>query len=67
LARWGGRSLRWLAGFPVSDATNSYRMYDAALVQRTEIESDGDFVRPGYEQGNPEFRQKPQRDQNRAG
>ncbi len=43
LARWGGRSLRWLAGFPVSDATNSYRLYDAALVQRTEIESDGGF------------------------
>ena len=31
LARWGGRTLRWLAGFPVSDATNSYRLYDAAL------------------------------------
>ena len=43
LARWGGRSLRWLAGFPVSDATNSYRMYDAALVRRTTIESDGGF------------------------
>jgi hypothetical protein len=43
LARWGGRSLRWLAGFPVSDATNSYRMYDAALVRRIRIESDGGF------------------------
>jgi hypothetical protein len=43
LARWGGRSLRWLAGFPVSDATNSFRLYDAALVQRLEIESRGGF------------------------
>lgn len=44
LARWGGRSLRWLAGFPVSDATNSFRLYDAALVQRTAIESRGGFT-----------------------
>lgn len=43
LARWGGRSLKWLAGFPVSDATNSYRLYDAGLVQRTAIESTGGF------------------------
>lgn len=43
LARWGGRSLRWLAGFPVSDATNSYRLYDADLVRRTRIESTGGF------------------------
>ena len=43
LARWGGRSLRWLAGFPVSDATNSYRLYDAALVRRIQIESTGGF------------------------
>jgi dolichol-phosphate mannosyltransferase len=26
LARWGGRSLRRLAGFPVSDATNGFRL-----------------------------------------
>lgn len=43
LARWGGRSLHWLAGFPASDATNSYRLYDAALVRRTEIRSTGGF------------------------
>ncbi|HET9555032.1 MAG TPA: glycosyltransferase [Anaeromyxobacteraceae bacterium] len=43
LSRWGGRSLRWLAGFPVSDATNSYRLYDAALVRGMEIESTGGF------------------------
>jgi glycosyltransferase involved in cell wall biosynthesis len=44
LARWGGRSLRWLARFPVSDATNSYRLYDADLVRRTPIESAAGFV-----------------------
>lgn len=44
LSRWGGRSLKWLAGFPVSDATNSYRLYDAALVREIEVESAGGFV-----------------------
>lgn len=43
LARWGGRSLRWLAGFPVHDATNSYRLYDADLVRSLTIESTGGF------------------------
>lgn len=43
LARWGGRSLKWIAGFPVSDATNSYRLYDAALVARTPLESTRGF------------------------
>jgi dolichol-phosphate mannosyltransferase len=43
LARWGGRSLRWLAGFPVSDATNSFRLYDARLIGRTVFESSGGF------------------------
>lgn len=43
LSRWGGRSLRWLARFPVSDATNSFRLYDAALVGGLELESTGGF------------------------
>ncbi len=43
LARWGGRSLRWIAGFPASDATNSFRLYDSDLVRRTSIESIGGF------------------------
>ncbi len=43
LSRWGGRSLKWLAGFPVSDATNSYRLYDAVLVRTIQIESTGGF------------------------
>jgi hypothetical protein len=43
LARWGGRSLKWVAGFPVSDATNSFRLYDAQLVKKVQIESKGGF------------------------
>jgi dolichol-phosphate mannosyltransferase len=43
LSRWGGKSLHWLAGFPVSDATNSFRLYDAEWVQSLELESRGGF------------------------
>jgi dolichol-phosphate mannosyltransferase len=43
LARWGGRSLKRLARFPVSDATNNYRLYDAGLIQALSIESTGGF------------------------
>ena len=43
LSRWGGRSLKWLARFPVSDATNSFRLYDAEVLKRIDIESTGGF------------------------
>lgn len=43
LSRWGGLSLKWLAGFPVSDATNSFRLYDAQIVKRLVLESTGGF------------------------
>jgi hypothetical protein len=43
LSRWGGRSLHLLAGFPVHDATNSFRLYDAAFLQSIAIESRGGF------------------------
>lgn len=43
LARWGGRSLRRLAGFPVSDATNAFRLYDAALVHALRPAEAGGF------------------------
>lgn len=39
LSRLAGVSLKWLAGFPVHDATNNFRLYDAALVQELGIES----------------------------
>ncbi len=43
LSRWGGRSLKWLARFPVSDATNSFRLYDAEMVRGLDLESTGGF------------------------
>lgn len=33
LARWGARALHDLAGFPVHDASNSFRLYDAGFVR----------------------------------
>lgn len=43
LSRTAGLSLRWLARFPTHDATNNFRLYDAALVNELEIESTGGF------------------------
>jgi hypothetical protein len=43
LSRWGGVSLHHLAGFPVHDATNSFRLYDAAFLKTIEIDSRGGF------------------------
>jgi len=43
LSRWGGRSLNIVAGFPVRDATNSFRLYDAELVRGLSLESQGGF------------------------
>ena len=41
LSRVAGVALYWLAGFPTHDATNNYRLYDAALVNEMGIESTG--------------------------
>jgi dolichol-phosphate mannosyltransferase len=43
LSRWGGVSLRRLARFPVHDATNSFRLYDAELIHSLTLESSGGF------------------------
>lgn len=43
LSRCAGLSLYYLAGFPSHDATNNYRLYDAALVNELGIESTGGF------------------------
>jgi glycosyltransferase involved in cell wall biosynthesis len=43
LSRAAGLSLRWLVGFPTHDATNNFRLYDAALVNRLGIDSSGGF------------------------
>ena len=43
LSRTAGLSLRYLAGFPTHDATNNFRLYDAALVRELGIESTQGF------------------------
>ncbi|MEW6734033.1 MAG: glycosyltransferase [Acidobacteriota bacterium] len=43
LSRAAGLSLHLLAGFPIHDATNNFRLYDAALVNELGIESTGGF------------------------
>ena len=43
LSRTAGLSLRLLARFPTHDATNNFRLYDAALVNEMGIESRGGF------------------------
>lgn len=43
LSRLAGLSLHRLAGFPVHDATNNFRLYDAALVREVGIESERGF------------------------
>lgn len=43
LSRLAGLSLRLLARFPTHDATNNFRLYDAALVREMGIESTGGF------------------------
>lgn len=43
LSRWGGVTLHKVAGFPVHDATNSFRLYEAAFVRSLAIESKGGF------------------------
>lgn len=43
LARLAGLSLRLLVRFPTHDATNNFRLYDAALVRELGIESEAGF------------------------
>ncbi len=43
LSRLAGVSLRWLVGFPTHDATNNFRLYDAALVGEMGIQSKSGF------------------------
>lgn len=43
LSRLGGLSLHYVAGFPAHDATNNFRLYDAAFVKSIELESTGGF------------------------
>ena len=43
LSRLAGLSLWYLVRFPTHDATNNYRLYDAALIRELGIESVGGF------------------------
>jgi len=43
LSRIAGVSLRYLAGIPTHDATNSFKLYSKRLTDSLEIESDGGF------------------------
>lgn len=43
LARLCGLTLYWLGALPVRDATNNFRLYDAAFLARTTIESTQGF------------------------
>jgi len=42
LSRWAGTSLK-LFGFPTSDPTNSFKLYDGEWLRRQTIESEGGF------------------------
>lgn len=43
MSRLAGISLHFLAGLPTRDATNSFKMYSADVLQNIEIESSGGF------------------------
>jgi hypothetical protein len=43
MSRTAGLSLYYLVGFPTHDCTNSFRLYDAALVNDLGIQSSGGF------------------------
>jgi dolichol-phosphate mannosyltransferase len=43
LSRLAGLSLHWLRGVPTTDATNAFKLYDAAMLKHLKIESRGGF------------------------
>lgn len=43
ISRIAGVSLRYLAGLPTCDATNSFKLYRKGMINSLEIESDGGF------------------------
>jgi glycosyltransferase involved in cell wall biosynthesis len=43
LSRMGGLSLHWLRGLPTHDATNAFKLYDAAMLRALTLESRGGF------------------------
>jgi dolichol-phosphate mannosyltransferase len=43
LSKWAGRTLYWLRGLPTRDATNSFKLYDAQMVNSFNLQSSGGF------------------------
>lgn len=43
LSRLAGLSLKYLAGLPTSDVTNSFKLYHKKIIDSFELESDGGF------------------------
>lgn len=43
LSKWAGLTLHWLRGFPTCDATNSFKLYDAEMLNALKLESSGGF------------------------
>ncbi len=43
LSRLAGVSLHWLRGLPTSDATNAFKLYDAAMLQSLDLQSEKGF------------------------
>ena len=43
LSRWAGLTLHWLRGFPITDATNAFKLYDAEMLNSLNLESRGGF------------------------
>ena len=43
MSRWAGLTLHWLRGMPTHDATNSFKLYDARMLNSFTLESQGGF------------------------
>ena len=43
LSKWAGRTLHWFGRLPTCDATNSFKLYDAEMLNALHLESRGGF------------------------
>lgn len=43
MSRYAGLTLKWLRGIPTHDATNAFKLYDGAMLNSLELESQGGF------------------------
>jgi glycosyltransferase involved in cell wall biosynthesis len=42
-SKWAGLSLHWFRGIPIHDSTNSFKLYDAEMLNSLKLESQGGF------------------------